>query len=98
MNHAPAPAKPASAPGAPARWLWRRPSATLVDAASASPELADLTWDGYKLRVQPPLQYSEAWDGVSLLGKNPTKAMLPLHRDTWGSNIQSQVRACAQAP
>lgn len=50
------------------------------------------TWDGYKLRAQPPQSLSAAWDSVSLLStNNPTKSELPMHRDSWGSNICSQV-------
>jgi hypothetical protein len=55
-------------------------------------QLSDLTWDGFKLRAQPVAELAVAWDRVCLLRqKNPTKAQLPVHRDTWGSNIPSQI-------
>jgi len=53
---------------------------------------ADTTWDGCKIRVQPPAPLANHWDSVSLLqNKNPTKSVLPMHRDTWGSSTPSQV-------
>ena len=57
------------------RKLWQGVVAEVLgtDAAAAT------TWDGFKIRAQPPASLAEAWDGKCLLGmKNPTKSMLPM--------------------
>lgn len=57
--------------------------------------LETTSWDRIRLRLQPPNQNS--FDNVSDLrfSKGRFSTCLPVHRDTWGSNISCQINVWA---
>ena len=61
------------------RTLWQGVVAEVLGTEAA----AATTWDGFKIRAQPPAQFAQAWDGKCLLGPSALHA----GRSTGGSQI-----------